>query len=192
MKKSLIIIVLLTSTLLSADIYSRANDIVTDHDTGLQWQDQPNTDADNDAYNSETTESNRARQWIHAKAYCDSLNLDGGGWRLPAITELDAIVDPLAIHVLVSLEEDIHLPLVSPQHSPKLLQGSLILESMSVWVDRLMDENEYMISASGAEIPIEPEDLLIAHSVPVARDIGVQDDEVCVSVVKGVEELPKV
>ena len=63
---------------------------------------------------------------------------------------------------------------------------------MSVWVDRLMDENEYMISASGAEIPIEPEDLLIAHSVPVARDIGVQDDEVCVSVVKGVEELPKV
>jgi len=92
-KRFLTISILLTSTLLFANTYSRTNNIVTDHDTDLQWQDTPYSDVDKNTYNSETKESIRARQWIHAKAYCDNLNLDGGGWRLPVITELDAIVD---------------------------------------------------------------------------------------------------
>ncbi len=94
MKKSLLIIsVLLTSTLLFADNYSRANNIVTNHDKGLQWQDQPYTTAAKNAYNSLTVEAGRSKKWIHAQAYCKSLDLDGSGWRLPTKTELGALVD---------------------------------------------------------------------------------------------------
>jgi hypothetical protein len=76
-----------------ADEYTRANEIVTDHVRGLQWQDTSYSQADKNTYNSETSESQRARQWIHAEAYCSSLNLEGGGWRLPTINELDTLID---------------------------------------------------------------------------------------------------
>ena len=54
-------------------------EIVTDHITGLQWQD--NTEA-------KTIRKN----WADAQTYCSSLSLDGGEWRLPTIQELQGIV----------------------------------------------------------------------------------------------------
>jgi len=57
--------------------YSRDNskDIVTDHITSLEWQD-----------NSDTVRVQKS--WDDALSYCDNLSLDGGGWRLPNIDEL--------------------------------------------------------------------------------------------------------
>jgi len=59
--------------------YSRANEVVTDNITGLQWQD--NTEA-----------RTVTKTWDEAKNYCNALSLDGGGWRLPSMQELQSIV----------------------------------------------------------------------------------------------------
>ncbi len=53
---------------------------VTDHITGLQWQDDDN---------AKTVQKN----WADAQTHCSTLSLDGGGWRLPTSTELESIVD---------------------------------------------------------------------------------------------------
>ena len=59
--------------------YSRSSaGIVKDNATGLEWQD----DVDS-----------VSRNWEDAKAYCSNLPLDGGGWRLPTIEELETLVD---------------------------------------------------------------------------------------------------
>jgi hypothetical protein len=50
-----------------------AKKIVTDHITGLEWQDDVEL----------VSES-----WEGAKTYCANLSLDGGGWRLPTQKEL--------------------------------------------------------------------------------------------------------
>ncbi|MCF6243461.1 MAG: DUF1566 domain-containing protein [Sulfurovum sp.] len=55
--------------------YSRDNDVVSDHITGLQWQDDP-------------AAKNTKRTWEGAQTYCYKLKLDGGGWRLPTRKEL--------------------------------------------------------------------------------------------------------
>jgi len=77
-----------------------ATGIVTDHVTGLQWQDdvdsvqkpwltQDNFDncqnGDNDACYDTSGDT--------AATYCETLSLDGGNWRLPTAMELDSIVD---------------------------------------------------------------------------------------------------
>jgi len=77
--------------------YSRddATDIVTDHITGLEWQDDNATktvtkpwvtQANYDAGNYSDTSGDTAT------AYCATLPLDGGGWRLPTVVELQSIV----------------------------------------------------------------------------------------------------
>jgi len=53
--------------------------VVTDHITGLEWQD-----------NLET--KTVIKTWSEAQGYCSALGLDGGGWRLPTIQELQSIV----------------------------------------------------------------------------------------------------
>ena len=53
-------------------------DVVTDLVTGLQWQ-------DNDV--------NVTKSWNEAILYCYDLRLDGDGWRLPTIEELETLVD---------------------------------------------------------------------------------------------------
>ena len=91
MKKKLLIVSLLTaSTMLVAGNYSRANNIVTDHDTGLEWQDTPYTAAEKAVYNSRTQENGRVQRWINAKAVCTKA---GNGWRLATIKELFTLVD---------------------------------------------------------------------------------------------------
>jgi len=54
-------------------------EIVTDHITGLQWQDNL------EYYTQE-------KPWKEAQIHCASLSLDGGGWRLPTVKELQSIV----------------------------------------------------------------------------------------------------
>ena len=68
------------STLLFAD-FTKSGDIVTENQTGLQWQD--NADV-----------SNVTKDWVGAINYCENLTLDGySDWRLPNINELKSIVD---------------------------------------------------------------------------------------------------
>jgi len=57
-----------------------ATEIVTDHITNLQWQDNEE---------AKTVQ----RNWLGAKDYCTNLNLGGyGDWRLPSVVELQNIV----------------------------------------------------------------------------------------------------
>jgi hypothetical protein len=58
--------------------YEVAADTVKDQKTGLTWQRNPDT---------------KTRTWAEAKAYCESLDVAGGGWRLPRLKELLTIVD---------------------------------------------------------------------------------------------------
>jgi hypothetical protein len=60
--------------------YSRANEVVTDHVTGLEWQD--------DAEAKTVT-----KNWVDAQTHCSALGLDGGGWRLPSRKELVSLSD---------------------------------------------------------------------------------------------------
>ena len=52
-----------------------ANGIVKDSNTGLEWKAGPDRDTD----------------WNEAKSWVQSLNLDGGGWRMPSTDELKAL-----------------------------------------------------------------------------------------------------
>jgi hypothetical protein len=66
-----------TSNVLQQDgVYvAYANGIVRDTKTGLEWKAGPD----------ENTTWNEARSWVQ------SLNLDGGGWRMPTIAELEGL-----------------------------------------------------------------------------------------------------
>jgi len=75
--------------------YSRTNEVVTDHVTGLEWQDNAATNmvrkrwvtpANTYAGNYSDTSGDTAT------TYCSTLALDGGGWRLPTVQELQSIV----------------------------------------------------------------------------------------------------
>ncbi len=73
--------------------YSRSGDVVRDNATGLEWQDNETvakrwlTKENYDAGNYEDTLGETAT------TYCANLPLDGGGWRLPMIEELETLVD---------------------------------------------------------------------------------------------------
>jgi len=56
------------------------NEIVTDHITGLEWQD--NVEA-----------KTITKNWADTQIFCSNLSLDGSGWRLPSIEEFMYIVD---------------------------------------------------------------------------------------------------
>lgn len=78
--KLLIIVLLALCVTLNAQIVS-TNGIATDSATGLVWQD-----------NSEA--KTYQKDWNGAKAYCESLTLDGyEDWRLPNIYELSTLLD---------------------------------------------------------------------------------------------------
>ncbi|MFA5183624.1 MAG: DUF1566 domain-containing protein [Syntrophales bacterium] len=51
------------------------NGVITDRVTGLEWYAGPNPD----------------NTWREAKAWTESLTVDGGGWRMPTVAELKAI-----------------------------------------------------------------------------------------------------
>ena len=81
--KSIIPITLMAIFVIGADfIRDDAKEIVTDNETGLQWQDD-----------KAVADDNNRKNWQEAITHCESLSLDGGGWRLPNIRELLSIVD---------------------------------------------------------------------------------------------------
>lgn len=66
---------------ITVSTFSRTNETVTDHTTGLQWQD--------DAVSAST-----ARTWQQAVDYCDDLSFGGyTDWRLPSRKELVTTLD---------------------------------------------------------------------------------------------------
>ena len=58
--------------------YEVRNGSVYDTKTKLTWQRDVPTPA---------------AAWIAARDYCGSLDLDGGGWRLPSVSELQTLID---------------------------------------------------------------------------------------------------
>ena len=93
MKKKIFSIALLgLLSTLSADVISK-NGIAKDSATGLEWQDEPYTQAEKTAYDK-STNSGKAGNWQYAKAYCENLTLGGkSDWRLPNIYELTTLLD---------------------------------------------------------------------------------------------------
>jgi len=71
MKGALAIAVILGSSLVWSGCRSEAT--WTDDEAGLAWQNPP---------------ADTQMNWEAAKEYCASLDLDGGGWRLPVVEEL--------------------------------------------------------------------------------------------------------
>lgn len=63
--------------------FSKSNGVVTDSKTGLEWQDDYLDNGGEIKYT----------HWAEAIDYCETLNLDGGNWRLPNRKELLSIID---------------------------------------------------------------------------------------------------
>jgi len=77
--RTILLIMIGLSSLLTADFTRDANDIVTDNITGLEWQD--------DSIGS-------PMNWKSAIDNCEALSLGGHeDWRLPNINELTSLVD---------------------------------------------------------------------------------------------------
>jgi hypothetical protein len=55
------------------------NGLITDSQSGLQW----------------APAKDKAMNWFQAQSYAQSLSLDGKGWRLPLISELEGIYEPI-------------------------------------------------------------------------------------------------
>ena len=75
---------LMFTTSASAKLSRNSDGIVTDSNTGLQWQDNYSDNGDNI----------KEAKWIDAINYCEALNLGGySDWRLPIFNELYYIAD---------------------------------------------------------------------------------------------------
>ena len=83
--KKILLITLGLSALLHAGFTTvgQANGVVKDTNTQLQWQD----------YYNDLGGSIILVNWASAIDYCETLALDGGGWRLPNKKELLSLVD---------------------------------------------------------------------------------------------------
>jgi len=63
--------------------YTRSdNGVVTDHTLGMKWQDNYDDNSGNI----------KVSDWNEAQLYCENLQLDGEGWRLPTIHELASTI----------------------------------------------------------------------------------------------------
>ena len=82
MRKILFLLTILSiNFFVYAGDYTRNNEIVTDHSTGLMWQDDRGA-------------KDRTYEWSDAIKYCNNLSLGGySDWRLPNKNELESIVD---------------------------------------------------------------------------------------------------
>jgi hypothetical protein len=78
-----IFLILMGLSSLSLAEFSKQNGIVYDSITKLEWQDDY---SDNGGKIKEAI-------WQDAINYCENLSLEGGGWRLPNIRELESLVD---------------------------------------------------------------------------------------------------
>ena len=80
--KTILLIMIGLSSLVLAD-FTRLNGVVTDNITKLKWQDDY----------SDNANAVKRTSWQNAIDYCEALTLDGGGWRLPNVKELESLVD---------------------------------------------------------------------------------------------------
>jgi hypothetical protein len=72
-----------------SDRYTVSADTVTDNETHLVWQ----RDVDVTDGGPCFPVGKGCYSWPAANDYCDGLQLDGGGWRLPNVIELQTIFD---------------------------------------------------------------------------------------------------
>lgn len=93
MKKKVSMIMLLSFfSTLNATIISQ-NGMAKDNVTGLMWQDESYTSAEEVAYN-DGKNYNKVGNEEYAKGYCENLTLDGfSDFRLPNIYELTTLID---------------------------------------------------------------------------------------------------
>ena len=73
--------------------YFRIGNVVIDNVTGLQWQDNESVKKQwitDDSYSAGDYNNTSGDT---ATSYCSNLSLDGGGWRLPSVEELETIID---------------------------------------------------------------------------------------------------
>lgn len=81
-------------SILNADIISQ-NGIAKDSETGLEWQDEPYTNAEIKAH-FENQNSGKMGNREYANKYCENLTLGGyDDWRLPNIYELVTLIDDI-------------------------------------------------------------------------------------------------
>lgn len=91
-KKVVLGLGLLVASVVYADVVSQ-NGIAKDSATGLVWQDEPYTSAEEDARISDKNYG-KAGNWEYAKKYCQDSRLGGfSDWRLPNIYELVTLID---------------------------------------------------------------------------------------------------
>lgn len=90
--KQILLIMIGLSTFICADFNRSTEGIVTDNSTTLQWQDNYSDNGGNIMNTS----------WVNAISYCESLNLDGDGWRLPNLNELNSLIDDTANYPAIS------------------------------------------------------------------------------------------
>jgi len=77
------LLIITQTSIVRADFTRTSDGIVKDSITKLEWQDSyPDTD----------NGTMKASDWYDAIHYCNALDLDGGGWRLPNINELKTLI----------------------------------------------------------------------------------------------------
>ena len=82
--RAILLILIGFSSFVDASDFSRANGVVNDARTNLEWQDDYSDN--NNAIKNDT--------WQGAIDYCENLSLDGkSDWRLPNLNELTSLVD---------------------------------------------------------------------------------------------------
>ena len=87
--KRILLMALGLSVFLCADFTRDETGIVTDSTNGLQWDDATPVQGTDDM------------KWTDAIDYCENLNLDGTGWRLPNINELESLVDDSRVETAI-------------------------------------------------------------------------------------------
>ena len=85
--KKILLCLIIVSGVLQADFSRSSSGVVTDSVTGLEWQDDVES---------------QMMDWQNAIDYCEALPLDGANWRLPNIRELSSIVDDTKYNPTIS------------------------------------------------------------------------------------------
>jgi len=137
-----VIFFLLTAVSLFFGAYSKSNGIVTDHQTGLMWQD------DYDSNTNTVNDSVSQNYGQNAYTQCESLNNNNFGgyndWRLPNINELLSIID------------DTRSPTIG------LVFQSVVTDSTGYWSSTPFDEgtlNSYYVDFGSGTTNIDKADM---------------------------------